>query len=67
MNLFHLHAEKEQDRPRGLRTWFVIAESLFEAICLVPEGFSVKAVEVRVGTVSGPRRLLGWMGSPRIH
>ena len=39
MNLFHLHAEKEQGRTRGPRTWVVIAESLFEAISLFPKAF----------------------------
>jgi hypothetical protein len=67
MNLSHLHAEKEQGRTSGLRTWVVIAESLFEAISFVPEGFSVKAAEVQVRTVSGPRRVIGWTGSPSIH
>ena len=67
MSLFHLYAEKEQDRRRSLRAWLVIAESLFEAFSLVPEGYSVKAAEVRVGTVSGRRRVLRWTASPRIH
>ncbi len=65
MHLFYLHAEKEQEKTRPLRTWFVIAESPFEALSFVPEGFSVKAAEAKVGAVSGPSRLIGWMGSLR--
>lgn len=67
MNLFHLHAEKEQGGTGGPRTWLVIAESLFEAIAFVPEDFSVNAVEVRAGAVSGPRRVIGWRSSPSTH
>lgn len=67
MNLFHLHAEKEQGATRRARTWLVIARSLFEAILFVPEGFSVKAVEVQVRTVSGPRRVIRSIDSLSIH
>ena len=67
MNLFHVHAEKERGETRAPRTWFVIAGSLLEAMSLIPEGFSVKAVEVRLGTVEGPGRVIGSMGGPTIH
>lgn len=67
MNLFHLHAEKEQGGMRGLRTWLVIAGTLFEAMSTVPEGYSVKAVEVQTGTVVGLGRVIGWKGAPTIY
>lgn len=65
MNLFHLRAEKEREAPT---TWLVIADSLLEAMSLVPEGFSVTAVEVQVSVVAGPGRVIGWMGdAPTVH
>jgi len=67
MNRFHLHAEKEQGETRGPRTWLVVAGSLFEAMSTVPEGYSVKAVEVEVGAVAGPGQVIGWIGAPTIH
>lgn len=59
MNLFHLRAEKEQGETRRPRTWLVIADSLYEAMSFVPEDFCVKAIEVEVGSVRGPRRVVG--------
>lgn len=46
MNLFHLHVEKEQGATPHSSTWRVVADSLFEAMSVVPDGFAVKAVEV---------------------
>lgn len=67
MNLFHLHAEKEQGETLRPTTWLVIAGSLFEAMSSVPEDYSVKAVDVGVGTVAGPGRVIGWIAKPTVH
>jgi hypothetical protein len=67
MNLFHLHVEKEPGATSRTRTWLVIADSLFEAISVVPEGFSVKAVEVQVGTAVDPRRVIKSTGASIVH
>jgi len=67
MNIFHLHAEEEQGRVRDAGTWLVVADSLLDAISLVPEGFCVKAVEVQLATVAGPGRVIGCFGAPTVH
>lgn len=67
MNVFHLHVEKEQGATSRSRTWLVIADSLFEAISIVPEGFSVRAVEVQVGTAVVPRRVIKSRCLPVVH
>ncbi len=67
MNLFHLDAEIEQGATCGRWTWLVVADSLFEAMSFVPEGFSVKAIEVQVGTARGPLRVVASSGAPTIH
>lgn len=67
MNLFHVQAEKARGAACSPRTWLVIAGSLFEAMSLIPEGFSVKGVKVRIGTVTGPGRVIGWIGAPTMH
>lgn len=67
MNLFHLHAEKEQGETRSPRTWFVIAGNLYEAMSLIPEDFAVKAVKVQPRAVVGPGRVIGSMGASIIH
>ena len=67
MNIFHLHAEKEQGHGRDPGTWLVIADSLFEAISLLPEGFLVKTVEVQVAAVAGPGRVIGCIDAPTVH
>lgn len=64
MNLFHVEAEHAQDEKAGVRTWLVLADSLFDAIFLVPDGCAVKSVEVQLDTASGPGRIIGWVGSP---
>jgi hypothetical protein len=38
MNLFRLHAEKEQGALLHSRTWLVVANSLFEAMSVLPDG-----------------------------
>jgi hypothetical protein len=67
MNLFHLHVEGEQGATSRSRTWLVIADSLFEAISVVPDGFSVKAVEVQVGGAVDPRRVIKSIGVPVVY
>lgn len=63
MTLFHLHVEAEHGSIPRSRTWIVLAGSLFEALSLVPDGVSVKSVEVQRGTVVDPRRLIKPAGS----
>lgn len=67
MNLFHLRVEKEQGATSSSRTWLVVADSLFEAISVVPDGFSVKVVEVQVGAAVDPRRVIKSIGVPVVH
>jgi hypothetical protein len=67
MNLFHLHVEKEQGARSRSRTWLVVADSLFEAISIVPEGFSVKAVEVQLGAAVDPPRVIKSTPTPVVH
>ena len=67
MNLFHLHVEKDQGQKRRPTTWLVIAGNLFDAMSSVPAGYSVKAVDVEVGTVGGPGRVIGWIAAPTFH
>ena len=64
MNLFRLRSEKEHGEVRSLRTWLVVAGSLYEAMSLVPENFAVKTVKVEPDAVAGPARVIGSMGAP---
>lgn len=59
MHLFHLKAEPRQDEAGGMRTWLVVADSLFDAMVLVPNGNIVRAARVELGAASGPARLIG--------
>jgi len=63
MNRFRIRAEKE----RKGRTWLIVAGNLFEATSLIPEDFAVRAVEVKVDAVAGPRRMIGWTDDQTIH
>lgn len=67
MNLFHLHVEQEQGAVSRPRTWLVVADSLFEAISVVPDGFAVKAVEVQVGTAVDPPLAVGSLDVSVMH
>lgn len=67
MNIFHLHAEKQSDGMRDEGIWLVVADSLFDAVSLVPEGFYVKAAEVQMAAVAGPGRVIGCFAPPTIH
>jgi len=62
MHLIQVDTVKEKNELRGTRTWLVIADSLFEALSLIPAGYRPKAVEVQAGAVSGPGRVIGWLG-----
>lgn len=66
VQLFHLHTVMEEDDDRQTRTWLVIADNLFEAVSLVPEGYVPAEAEVRTGAVVGPGRVIGWMGMPSL-
>jgi hypothetical protein len=67
MNLFQLRIEREWGTTLRSRTWLIVADSLIEAISVVPEGFSVKSVEVRVSTAVHPHRLIKSTGAPVVH
>ena len=67
MNLFQLRIEREWGTTLRSRTWLIVADSLIEAISVVPEGFSVKSVEVRVSTAVHPQRLIKSTGAPVVH
>ena len=53
MSLFYLYADSQHCKTSGRTIWIVIADCLFSAMLLVPEDFSVKAVEVRMGRATG--------------
>jgi hypothetical protein len=67
MNIFHLQAEKEQAGARDSGTWLVVADSLFDAISLVPDEFRVKAVDIQLAAVAGPGRVIGCFAAPPMH
>jgi hypothetical protein len=47
--------------------WFVVADSLLDAIALVPDGYCVKAVDIQVAAVIGPSRVIGCFARPTVH
>lgn len=59
MNLFCIQTEKREPENTERRSWFIIADSLLEAMSSLPEGLSVKAVEVKLATVAGPSQVVG--------
>ena len=67
MNLFHLHVEKDQGETLRPTTWLVIAGNVFDAMSSVPEGYSVKALDVEVGAVAGPGRVIARIAAPTMH
>lgn len=67
MNLYHLHVESELGAWSNSRTWLVFADSLFEAICVVPDGFAVTAIEVQMGNAVDLRRVIKAMNGPVVH
>lgn len=48
----------------GMRTWLVVADSLFDAMTLVSDGNTVRAARVELGAASGPERLIGCLEPP---
>ena len=67
MNIFHLHTENEPEGKRDSCTWLVIAETLFDAVSLIPEGYRVKAADVQVAETTGPSRVVACFGRPTLH
>lgn len=67
MSLFYLYADSEHSKTPGRTIWLVIADCLFSAMLLVPEDFSVKAVEVRMGRATERRRVISSIGPNTIH
>jgi hypothetical protein len=64
MNLFHLNARTQSQEGPITKTWLVVANSLPEAVSLVPRGHVLVSVEVHSPCKPGRARLLGWMGPP---
>ena len=64
MQLFHLHTVDDEHKASGTRTWLIIAGNLFEAMSLIPDGYTATAAEVQAGAVLGAGRVIGWMGPP---
>jgi hypothetical protein len=67
MKLYYLHVEIEPGVKSKSRTLFVLADSLFGAISAVPDGVSVKAVEVQVGNAVEPRCVIKAVSGPVVH
>jgi hypothetical protein len=67
MSLFYLYVDSEHSKTPGSTIWLVIADCLFSAMLLVPEEFSVKVVEVRMGRAAGRERLISSKGATTIH
>ena len=67
MNLFHLHVEKEQGTMPRPQTWLVVADSLFDAMSVVPDDIAVRAVEVQVGAAVDPRRVIRRVAALVVH
>lgn len=67
MNLFHLHIEAEHDAMFRPHTWIVIAGSLRDALSVVPDGLSVKSVQIQPGIAVDPRRRVDRTDAPVIQ
>jgi hypothetical protein len=67
MNLYYLHVEIEHGAKSKSRILFVLADSLVGAISAVPDGCSVKAVEVQAGNAVEPRRVIKAVSGPVVH
>lgn len=67
MNLFRVMAETEQDEPADPRMWLVAADSLFQAISLVPDHYIVKSVDVQLDAALGPERVIEQIAAPTFH
>lgn len=66
MNVFHLYAEAEQNKIGGAQTWLVVADSLFEALSLIPEWAAVRSAEVQIAAVTGPSRIIACFEAPSL-
>lgn len=67
MNLFRVEVEEGWNNTSSGRTWLVAADSLFDALSLIPDSSTVKSVEVQVAVAQGPGRVIGWMGPRVVH
>jgi len=67
MNLYYLRVEIGPGVKSKSQTLFVLADSLLGAISAVPDGFSVKAIEVQVGNAGEPRRVIKAISGPGVH
>lgn len=61
MNLFEIQARSDGSEFRSRRKWLIVADSLYEAMWLIPQEWRVNAVEVRPAAARGPGRVIGWM------
>ena len=61
MHLFEVQARNDRSEVHSVRKWLIVADSLYEAMWLVPQEWTVDAVEVRRAAAPGPGRVIGWM------
>lgn len=67
MKLYYLHVENEPGVRSSLTTWLVLADSLLEAVSIVPENVALKAIVVQSGNAVDTRRVLMPMNRPAAH
>ncbi len=67
MQLFHLTARGDHAEETVSRTWLVLANTLREALPLVPDGCALEATVACPARGIGRARVIGWMGSPMPH
>ena len=67
MNIFHLHTERAPDGASDSCTWLVIADTLFDAVSLIPAGYLVRAADVQLAGTPGPSRVIGCFDRPTLH
>jgi hypothetical protein len=61
MQLFEVQARSDRSEVYPQRKWLIVADSLYEAVWLVPQEWTVDGVEVSPAIARGPGRVIGWM------
>jgi hypothetical protein len=61
MNLLEVQARSDRGEAYSQRPWLIVADSLYEAMWLVPEQWTVDAVGIRRAAPPDPGRVIGWM------
>lgn len=67
MQLFRLTSPGDQTGERVARTWLVLADTLGEALPLVPDGCALETAVACPDRGTGRARVIGWMGPPMHH